>query len=99
MSKSQQRVIMRINRLLLADYLDDLCPETHSKYFIHQNNTKVLHVETKKALYGMMLSSLLFYKDFRKDLESIGSVVNSYDICVANRTINGYQQTGTCVRY
>ena len=49
----------------------------------------------KKALYGMMLSSLLFYKDFRKDLESIEFVVNPYDIYVANRTINGHQQTVT----
>ena len=49
----------------------------------------------EKALYGMMLLSLLFYKHFRKDLESIGFIVNPYDICVANRTVNGTQQTIT----
>ena len=42
-----------------------------------------------------MLSSLLFYKHFRKDLENIGFVVNPYDICVTNRTINGHHQTVT----
>ena len=42
-----------------------------------------------------MLSSLLFYIHFRKDLQSIGFIVNPYDICVANRTINGHQQTVT----
>ena len=47
----------------------------------------------KKALYGMMLSSLLFYKHFRQDLENIGFKVNSYDICVANGVIEGHQQT------
>ena len=49
----------------------------------------------KKALYGMMLSSLLLYKHFRKDLESIGFIINSYDLCVANRTIKVKQQTVT----
>ena len=47
----------------------------------------------KKALYGMMLSSLLFYKNFRKDLENIGFVVNPYNIYVTNRKVNGHQQT------
>jgi len=40
-------------------------------------------------LYRMMLSSILYYKKFRKDIESIGFKVNPYDICVANRIING----------
>ena len=94
MPKNQKRVIMRINRLLL-DYLEEICPETYRKYITHQNNTKVLYVEMKKALHGMMLSSLLFYKHFLKDLGSIGFEVNPYDICVANRTIKVYQQTVT----
>ena len=42
-----------------------------------------------KALYGMMIASVLYYKKFRKDIESIGYVVNPYDICVANKTIKG----------
>ena len=40
MQKSQQRVIMRINRLLV-DYLEEICPEIYSKYITHQNNTNV----------------------------------------------------------
>ena len=40
-----------------------------------------------------MLSSLLFYNQFRKDLENIGFIINPYDVYVANRTIKGYQQT------
>ena len=39
MPKSQQRVIMRINGLLV-DYLEEICPKTYSKYITHQNNTK-----------------------------------------------------------
>jgi hypothetical protein len=45
-----------------------------------------------KALYGMLISSILYYKKFRKDIELIGFEVN---ICVANRKFNGKQQTVT----
>ena len=92
--EQEQKVIMRINGILV-DYLDELFPGTYSEYIISKNNTKILYVEMKKALYGMMLSSLLFYKHFRKDLEEIGFKINPYDICVANRIINGKQQTVT----
>ena len=49
----------------------------------------------KKALYGMLQSSLLYYKKFRKDLEGIGFIVNPYNPCMANRIINGSQHTVT----
>ena len=92
--ESDQKVIMRIV-VFLVKYLDELFSNKYSKYITYQNNTKILYVEMKKELYGMMLSSLLFYKHFRKDLESIRFVVNPYDICVANRDIDGYQQSVT----
>jgi hypothetical protein len=41
------------------------------------------------ALYGMLIASILYYKKFRKDIESIGFEVNPYDICVANRRVQG----------
>jgi hypothetical protein len=43
----------------------------------------------------MLVSSILYYKKFRKDIESVGFEINPYDVCVANRTINGNQQTLT----
>ena len=94
MPESDQKVIISINGLLL-EYLDKLFPNKYSKYITYQSNTKRLYVEIKKAIYGMMLSSLLFYKYFQKDLESIGFVGNPYDICVAKRDIHGHQQTVT----
>ena len=94
MPESDQKVIIRINGLLVED-LDELFVNKYSKYITYQNNTKILYVEMKKVLYGMMLSSLLFYKHFWKDLESIGFVVNPYEIYAANRDINGHQQIVT----
>jgi hypothetical protein len=49
----------------------------------------------KKALYGMLQSSLLYYKKFRKDFEEFGFIINPYDPCVANRMVNGKQHTVT----
>ena len=46
-----------------------------------------------KALYGMILSSMLYYKNFHKDLELIGYKVNPYEPCVANKIIKSSQHT------
>jgi hypothetical protein len=54
-----------------------------------------LYVMMKKALYGMLQSSLLYYKKFQKDLKEIGFIVNPYDPCVANRMVKGKQHTVT----
>jgi len=53
----------------------------------------VFYLEILKVLYGMMVSSLLLYRKLRKDLEPLGFKVNPYDICVANKMINGKQFT------
>lgn len=41
----------------------------------------------------MLISAVLWYKRFRKDLESIGYDFNPYDPCVANKKIEGKQHT------
>ena len=77
------------------DILEEISPEKYSKFVQMYKRTKVIYIIMKKALNGMMMSSLLFYRHFRKDLESIGFEVNPYDICIANCTIKGNQQTVT----
>ena len=48
-----------------------------------------------QALYGMMVASILYYKKFRKEIESTGFKVNPYDSCVANPIVKGKQHTVT----
>jgi predicted rRNA methylase YqxC with S4 and FtsJ domains len=43
----------------------------------------------------MLQSAMLFYNKLRKDLESVSFIVNPYDPCVANRTVNGHHHTVT----
>jgi len=56
---------------------------------------QVLYVQVLKAIYGMLQSALLFYKKLNKDLQSIGFKINPYDICVANKKVNGSNLTVT----
>ena len=41
----------------------------------------------------MLVASLLWYKQFRSDLEEVGFKFNPYDLCVTNRKVHGRQHT------
>ena len=47
----------------------------------------------KKALYGTVQASFLFWHDLSKELTERGFGLNPYDSCVANKTVNGKQCT------
>jgi hypothetical protein len=79
----------------LAELLMEIVPETYEPYIVYEANKPVLYVRMLKALYGMLIASILYYKKFCKDIEGIGFVVNPYDPCVANRIQKGKQQTVT----
>ncbi len=53
----------------------------------------MLTVKLNRALYGLVQSSLLWYKKLRAALESMGFVSNDYDACVFNRGIGVKQIT------
>ena len=62
---------------------------------IYQNDVKtvqkgktLLYVKVLKALYGLLKSALMFYKNIFKDLEAYGLKTNPYDPCVTDTIIN-----------
>jgi len=85
-------ILMKI-RGAMVDYLLQIDYARYRDYVTIEENKKILYVKMLKALYGMLKSSLLYYKKFRKDIEEIGFEVNPYDPCVANRMVNGKQHT------
>ena len=89
-----EKIIMKI-RGRLVDILTEICPGVYDDYVIYEGKQKVLYVKMLRALYEMLISSVLYYKKFRTDIESIGFEVNPYNICVANQTIDGKQHTAT----
>ena len=87
-----QRIIMKI-RGALVTILTEMDYEKYGDFVTIEKGQPVLYVVMSKALYGMIQSSILYYRKFRNDIEQIGFEVNPYDPCVANRTIEGSQQT------
>jgi hypothetical protein len=77
----------------LAEYLVRTDPSLYRKYVTIENGKPVLYVELLRALYGMLISALLFYKQLVEDLKKIGFKLNRYDMCVANRIVEGKQHT------
>ena len=57
-----------------------------------ENGVKTLYLVVLRAVYGMLIASMLWYKKLRGDLEKMNFIFNPYDPCVANRMIEGYQQ-------
>ncbi len=86
--EGEERVMMKITGVLV-DMLVKMTPKTYRPYVVFENGKKVLYVQVLKALYGMLVAALRWYKQFQKDLESIGFEFNPYDPCVANKTIDG----------
>ena len=52
-----------------------------------------MYVYILRDIYGRIESALLWYKLYPETLEGMGSVINPYDQCVANKMINGKQCT------
>lgn len=77
------------------EFVDIMC-EVNPDYAAHvitENGKKVLYMQIKKALYGMIESALLWYELYVSVLKDMGFEINPYDMCVANKTINGKQCT------
>ena len=90
--KGDDRVIMKITGELV-DLLIKLSPCTYEGYVVYENQRKVIYVVVLRAINGMLVASLLFYRKLRKDLENIGFMFNPYDPCAANSVISGSQHT------
>ena len=91
-AKVGERVIMKL-RGEVVDWLVELDPLSYLDKVVYEKGKKVLYLEVLRALYGMLVAALEWYKKIKADLESIGFEFNPYDGCVANRMIKGEQQT------
>jgi hypothetical protein len=90
--EGEERVIMKITGVLV-DLLNEIDPARNGPYVLYENGVRTLYVEVLRALYGMLIAALLWYREFKTDLETVGFKFNSYDPCVANRKVNGSTQT------
>ena len=49
----------------------------------------ILYVTVQNSMYGYLRSVLLFYLKLLLGLEGLGFRLSPYDLCVANKVING----------
>ena len=59
-------------------------PMIYQKFVTIENGWAVLYVKSQKALYGCLMSALLFYENMVADLKSRGFIIEPYDPCIAN---------------
>ena len=74
----------------LAELISLIAPQTCKKYVMVENGQKILCQGTKSFIWHAEKCTL---QKLRADLELIGFKVNPYDLCVANKVINGNQTT------
>jgi hypothetical protein len=71
-----------------------VAPNLYRKYItVDRKGMTILYVKMQKALYGLLRSALLFYNKLMADLEGNGFMLNPYDLCVANKVVDGKQMT------
>ena len=90
--KDGDRIVVKV-RGKLVDMLIELDPTYADCVETTKDGKKVLCLEVKRAIYGMLQSALLFYRKLRADLEKEGFTVNPHDACTANKMIAGSQCT------
>jgi hypothetical protein len=78
----------------LVELMVQVVPNLYRKYItVDRKGTAILYVKMQKVLYGLLRSALLFDRKLVADLESDVFALNPYDLCVANKVVNGKQMT------
>jgi hypothetical protein len=88
----EDRIVMKITGVLV-DLLVEIDVGKYSPYVVFENGVKTIYVGLIRALYGMLVAALMWYQQFKKDLETVGFKFNPYDPCIANRKVNGSTHT------
>lgn len=89
---SNKRIIMNITSRLV-DVLISIAPEVYSGYVVYKNGQKVLYVIVLRAIYGILILAMLWYKKFQGDLKEQKCIFSPYYLCVANRIVRRKQHS------
>ena len=81
-------VYVRLDPLIAA--ILGMLDATYIEFIQHDGS---VIVKLDRALYGCVESAVLWYNNLKTTLEEDGFIINEYDICVFNKTIDGKQVT------
>ena len=78
----------------LVDVLVEISPDIYGPFVsTDKKGVKTLIFRCHNAIYGTMVASILYYKQFCMTIKHLGFKINPYDPCVTNRTIDNNQKT------
>ena len=89
----------KLTLLLLEGKFVDIICDINPKYKHHarfKDGRKTFYLRIIKAIYWMVESDLLCYELYMSVLKEMGFQLNPYDICAANKDINGKQCAIAC---
>ena len=86
-----KKVILKLKGVFV-DIMCNVNPE-YKENVIYEGKNKILYVRVLRALYGCLESALLWYELYSSTLVEMGFALNPYDMCVANKEIDGSQCT------
>ena len=89
---TKERIVMKVKGVLV-DWLIELDAAAYSTYVVMERGVKTLYLVLERAIYSMLVASMIWHRKFKKDLEGIGFKFNPFDPCVANRMVDGSQHT------
>ncbi len=55
-----EKIVMKI-RGPPVDMLIEIAPEIHQDKWIYESGVKVIYIQVLKAIYGLLVSAMLFY--------------------------------------
>jgi len=89
----EKRVLLKLR----GQFVDIICSvnQEYRSYVRVEKGVKVLYLRLLRALYGCLESALLWYEIYSSTLVTMGFKLNPYDLCVANKMIDGSQCTIT----
>ena len=76
---------------LKGDLVDITCSvnKEFTPHVVYEGKTKVLYMKVLRAIYGCLESAMSWYNLYVTTLKGMDFELNPYDLCVANKIING----------
>ena len=86
-TESDENVLIVLRREL-AEMMVHIVAQIYQTYVkMDKNGTSILYLRLKKALYGLLRSSLLFYRNLCGELEEYGLEIKPYNSYVGNTMV------------
>eukprot|EP00977_Amphora_coffeiformis_P014855 scaffold4240_cov163-Amphora_coffeaeformis.AAC.1 len=65
----------------------------NQEFVVHKRGQPALYVHITKAIHGILVSAMLFYRKLVADLQAFDFELNPCGPCVTNKTVGGSQMT------